>query len=184
VVACWDPPAVLRRAFVVALPEAKCVTTYGQTACGYICETNSDRALCTQTPFGACTASEGHLACWDPPGAVIAARRLKTPPAQCLASGGKLGCGYKCIARDGVVRCAQTPDGDCRVEQGKIICWDPPLDSLGAVFDPATELACLEGMDGRSCGYRCIATSTHSACGTNRGDSCWTEPEQIACGAP
>jgi len=184
VVACWDPPAILRRVFRDGLPPAQCVTTYGQTACGYSCETNSDHASCAQTPFGSCVASDGHVACWDPPAAVIVARREKTPPAQCIASSGKLACGYHCIAHDGVVRCAQTPEGTCRLEQGKVLCWDPPLDSLGAVFEPTAELACLEGVDGRACGYRCIATSTHSACGASRNDSCRSEASRIVCGSP
>jgi hypothetical protein len=166
------------------VPRPECATTYGQTACGYYCETNSDRALCAQTPFGACAASEGKLACWDPPAPVLVTKKEKTPPAQCVATSGKIACGYQCIAHDGVVRCAQTPDGGCRLEQGKIVCWDPPLDSLGAVYDPASELACIDGVDGRSCGYRCVATAAHSACGANRGDSCHAEPERIACGAP
>jgi hypothetical protein len=184
IVACWDPPAVLRRVFTDGVPRPNCVTTYGQTACGYSCETNSDRALCTQTPFGACAEAEGRIACWDPPASIIAARKLKTPVAQCVTNSGKIACGYQCIGFDGAVRCAQTPDGGCTVEQGKIVCWDPPVDSLGVTFDPAWEPACIDGADGRSCGYRCIATAARSACGGNRSDSCRSEGERIVCEAP
>jgi hypothetical protein len=150
-------------------------------ACGYACETSSDRAQCAQTPFGACGASDGRVACWDPPAAVMVTRRERTPTAECLVNSGKVACGYHCIAFDGTVHCAQTTEGGCRVEQGKVICWDPPLESLGAVFDPAAELACMEGVDGRVCGYRCLATSIHSGCGSNRADSCKPEPDKIAC---
>jgi hypothetical protein len=184
IVACWDPPAVMRTVFDGRPPAGHCVTNYGQTACGYVCETNSDRAQCAQTPFGVCGNIEGRIACWDPPAAVILARRVKTPAAECLASSGKVACGYHCIAFEGTVRCAQTPEGTCRVEQGKVICWDPPLDSLGVVFDPAAELACMEGVDGRMCGYRCLATTIHSGCGTNRSDSCKAEPDGISCAPP
>jgi hypothetical protein len=184
VVACWDPPSVLKRALPVGIPAPECTTTYGQTACGYSCETNSDHALCAQTPFGACAASEGKLACWDPPAAVLVTHKEKTPVAQCVATSGKIACGYQCIAHEGVVRCAETPEGGCRIEQGKIVCWDPPLDSLGAVYDPATELACMEGIDPRACGYRCIATTAHSACGSRRSDSCRSESGRIVCGKP
>lgn len=184
VVACWDPPAVLRRVYGERVPTASCVTTYGQTACGYSCEMNSDRALCAQTPFGECQASDSRVVCWDPPAAVILTRGARTPAATCLASSGKIACGYHCSAYDGAVRCAQTPDGTCSVQQGKVVCWDPPLDSLGAVFDPAAELACMDAVDGRACGYRCLATSLHSACGAGRGDSCRSEPEGVVCKSP
>jgi hypothetical protein len=184
IVACWDPPALLRRVFTDGVPRPDCVTTYGQTACGYSCDTNSDRALCTQTPFGACAEAEGRIACWDPPGPVIVARKLKTPVAQCLTNSGKIACGYRCVAFDGAVRCAQTPDGGCTVEQGKIVCWDPPLDSSGVTYDPAWEPACIDAVDGRSCGYRCIATAGHSGCGANRGDSCRVARERLVCEAP
>jgi hypothetical protein len=181
IVACWDPPAVLRGIFGARALGARCVTNYGQMACGYACETSSDRAQCAQTPFGACGASDGRVACWDPPAAVMVTRRERTPTAECLVNSGKVACGYHCIAFDGTVHCAQTTEGGCRVEQGKVICWDPPLESLGAVFDPAAELACMEGVDGRVCGYRCLATSIHSGCGSNRADSCKPEPDKIAC---
>src|SRR5215471_1883000 len=94
IVACWDPPPVLRTVFDGRPPGGRCVTNYGQTACGYACETNSDRAQCAQTPFGVCGNIEGRIGCWDPPAAVILARRGKTPAPECLASSGKLACGY------------------------------------------------------------------------------------------
>jgi hypothetical protein len=181
IVACWDPPSVLRRVFGERVPAATCVTNYGQTACGYSCETNSDRALCAQTPFGECLASDGRVVCWDPPAAVIVARRLKTPSAQCISSSGKIACGYHCLSHEGVLRCSQTPDGTCSVQEGKVVCWDPPLDSLGAVFDPAEELSCMDAVEGRACGYRCLATIAHSGCGASRGDACKSEPEGVVC---
>lgn len=184
IVACWDPPAVLRRVFPQGVPTATCVTTYGQMACGYVCDTTSDRALCSQTPFGACGEVEGRIACWDPPAAVVLAKQKKTPIPTCLVDSGKIACGYGCVAHDGVVRCAETPDGGCRVEQGKIICWDPPLDSFATTYDPATELACLDATDGRLCGYRCIATMAHSACGAGRADSCRTQADRLVCEPP
>src|SRR6478609_11627788 len=97
IIACWDPPSILRRIFGDRLPRATCVTNYGQTACGYGCESNSDRVSCAQTPFGKCVASDGKVACWDPPAAVMLARRLRTPVAQCIASFGRIACGYQCV---------------------------------------------------------------------------------------
>jgi hypothetical protein len=93
-------------------------------------------------------------------------------------------CGYHCIEYDGVLRCAQTPEGTCSVQQGNVVCWDPPLDSYGVAYDPAAELACMDAMDGRSCGYRCLATPRHSACGSNRGESCRLDPDGLVCKSP
>jgi hypothetical protein len=181
VVACWDPPPVLKRVFGDRVPAPSCVTTSYQTACGYSCETSNDRAACAQTPFGECQVSEGRLVCWDPPAAVILAKRQRTPVAECISSSGKVRCGYHCLARDGVLACSQTPDGACSVEQGHLVCWDPPLDTYGVVFEPSAELACIDGAEGRACGYRCLATLAHSACGANRGDVCRTLSDRIVC---
>lgn len=183
VVTCWDPPPVLRRVFGERIPQASCVTTSYQTACGYSCETSNDRAQCAQTPFGECQIGDGKIVCWDPPAAVVLAKRQRTPVAECISSSGKVRCGYHCMARDGVLRCAQTPEGSCSVEQGTLVCWDPPLDTFGVVFDSSAELACIDGADGRSCGYQCLATLTHSACGPNRGDACRTRADKIVCGS-
>jgi hypothetical protein len=184
VVACWDPPSVLRRVLGDRLPKASCTTTDGQTACGYSCEVNSDHVVCAQTPFGACKATDGKVACWDPPAAVVLSMRSGTPPAECIANSGRLACGYHCLAYDGSVRCSQTPQGTCSVEQGHLVCWDPPLDSYAVTFDPAAELACLDGAEGRGCGYRCMATKLHSACGAKRDDSCRAEADRIVCMSP
>lgn len=184
VVACWDPPAILRRVFGERVPKPSCVTTDGQTACGYACETNNEHALCAQTPFGECRASDGKIVCWDPPAVVVLTRRERTPPVACISSVGKIACGYHCMSYDGNLRCSQTPEGTCSVEQGHLVCWDPPLETYQVAFEAAAELACIDSSEGRSCGYRCIATSTHSACGSNRGDSCRSEPDHISCKNP
>ena len=181
VVACWDPPSILRRVFGDRIPKPSCVATDGQTACGYSCETSDDHVLCAQTPFGRCQASDGKLVCWDPPAAVVLAKRERTPAVECLSSSGNVACGYHCLSHDGTIRCSQTPEGTCSVEQGNLVCWDPPLDTYNVSFDPAAELSCLDAFEGRSCGYRCLATSRHSACGANRGDSCRALPDGIAC---
>lgn len=184
VVVCWDPPAVLRRVFGGRVPQASCVSSDGQTACGYGCETTDGHVLCAQTPFGQCDSTDGKLACWDPPAAVILAKRGHTPQAECVRASGKVACGYHCQTYDGAARCSETPEGTCSVEQGHLVCWDPPLDTYEVSFEPAAELACLDGEDGRSCGYRCVGTSRHSACGATRADSCRVTPDGIQCRPP
>src|SRR5438876_1239670 len=46
--------------------------------------------------------------------------------AECLTSSGKTACGFHCVASDGQVRCAQTPEGICSTASGVVACWDPP----------------------------------------------------------
>ena len=185
VVACWDPPALLRRVYP-RIPTPSCVTNYGQTACGYHCIANSDQAQCAQTPFGACRANGGHLVCWDPPAEVIAARREATPVAGCIASNDRVVCGYHCDAYQGSMECSQTPDGACHRERGIVVCWDPPLDTAAVPYDPAGERACIGASDGRSCGFRCLATARASGCGTDRRDACRydAESQRVVCANP
>lgn len=180
IVACWDPPPVLRRVDPkVAAPS--CLTSHGQTACGYDCVSGYDRVLCAQTPYGACLADEGNVVCWDPPAAVIAARGDKTRKAACVARSGKVACGYHCAVGDGEVRCGDSPEGTCRRQAGALVCWDPPLETTGAVVDPASELSCIDAGGGRKCGYRCLATISRSACGGTRADYCQVKGEEIVC---
>ncbi len=183
IVACWDPPPILRKVFD-PVPRPRCVTNYGQTACGYHCIRSDDRVQCAQTPFGACRADQGTLVCWDPPAAVVLAKRRQTPRAECIRNSGRVACGYHCLDYEGKLRCAQTPEGTCKVEQGNLVCWDPPLDSYGVVFETASELACLDASDGQLCGYRCLATAYHSGCGTGRRDCCRAEPQGVVCQSP
>ena len=181
ILACWDPPPLVKAIFGRHAPRPSCVTSSGQTACGYHCVANYDQVQCAQTPFGACRANEGKVACWDPPAAVLASRQETTPRASCEIGFGKVNCGYHCIANHGVVRCAETPDGTCRAERDTVYCWDPPLDSTGAVWSAASELACIQAGSDRSCGFRCLAIPNQGRCGPSRADSCRVKEDKIEC---
>jgi len=184
IVACWDPPPLVKAVLGRHAPRPSCVTSFGQTACGYHCVANYDQVQCSQTPFGACRANDGKVACWDPPAAVLASHRATTPKASCESAYGKVGCGYHCIANHGVVRCAETPDGTCRAERDTVFCWDPPLESTGAVWNAASELACIQASNDRSCGFRCLAIPNQGRCGSTRADSCRVKDEKIVCVDP
>lgn len=187
VLACWDPPPLLRRVYAHgAVPEPACVTNNGQTACGYQCVVSSDQAQCAQTPFGACRVNAGRVVCWDPPAEVMLARGERTPVASCLASSDHVVCGYHCEVWQGLVRCAQTPDGVCRHQGAPLSCWDPPLESFGVVYEAPSERACMAASDGRSCGFRCLATPRYSGCGGDRRDSCRADADEqrVVCAAP
>lgn len=181
IVACWDPPPLVKSVLGRRAPRPTCVTSYGQTACGYHCVANYDQVQCAQTPFGACKANEGKVACWDPPAAVLASNRWTTPQASCETGFGKVGCGYNCIADHGVVRCSETPDGTCRSERGTVYCWDPPIESTAPAFNAASELACIQAGDDRSCGFGCLAIPGQGKCGSSRADSCHVKEDKIVC---
>lgn len=181
IVACWDPPPLVKTLLGRRAPRPTCVTSYGQTACGYDCIANYDQVQCAQTPFGACKANEGKVACWDPPAAVLASSRWSTPPASCETGFGQVGCGYNCIADHGVVRCSETPDGTCRSERGTVYCWDPPFEATAPAFNAASELACIQAGGDRSCGYGCLAIPGQGRCGSSRSDSCHVKEQKIVC---
>jgi hypothetical protein len=184
IVACWDPPPLVKGVLGVRAPRPSCVTSFGQTACGYECVANYDQVQCAQTPFGACGANEGKVVCWDPPAAVLATRRSMTPDAACVTAFGQVGCGYHCTANFGVVRCAETPDGTCRAERDTVYCWDPPLEATSAVWNSASEFACLESGAKRSCGFRCLAIPNKGKCGASRFDTCRVKEDDIVCASP
>ena len=183
-VACWDPPSMLDRVFRGRVPQPSCVSAGGQIACGYHCITSYERPQCAQTPFGACGANEDRTVCWDPPGQLIAQRGRHTPTASCTTAFGKVGCGYSCAAHDGEVRCSQLPGGFCRVQQDAMVCWDPPLESVPVVFEPSSELACMDAADVRTCGYRCLSTRDQVRCAAGRGEYCRLESQGIQCSSP
>lgn len=103
-----------------AAEEPICRTEYGKTRCGYHCRAEYGQLRCAQTPQGQCASAYGQVICWDPP---RGARGW--PQARCKSEYGMTACGYNCVSGYGVVRCAQTPQGVCRAETGKVTCWDP-----------------------------------------------------------
>ncbi len=117
-------PVALALLHAALAAEPACLSEYGQTACGYQCTAQYGQLRCARTPFGACRAEYGQVVCWDPPRWVVHQRGGELPQASCLASYGRIACGYGCLAAYGQIRCAQTPEGICRAESGKVSCFD------------------------------------------------------------
>ena len=183
IVACWDPPPFLTTVLRNRLPRARCVQANGQVACGFQCLISHDRVQCAQTPFGVCRANAGTVLCWDPPAHVIAEKAYATPQPGCVAAFDKVACGYHCEAKEGSIRCAQTPDGICE-RLGELSCWDPPPKNTTAFASGAT-VACFDANGGRSCGYRCIGTARQSGCGSSPKDYCFlSSQDRVVCAAP
>ena len=106
---CWDPSERTRR-------PAECIAEYGQIACGYDCKANYGKVQCAQTPSGACGSGYGQLICWDP--------KVRTHTrAMCIASYGKVVCGFHCASGYGQIQCASTPNSFCRAENGSVTCY-------------------------------------------------------------
>ncbi len=181
-VACWDPPAVVRTTLKTRVPSPSCLASAGQIACGYHCATAFDKVACAQTPFGACRADQGTIVCADPPAAVIAERRERTPTVQCISQSGAVACGYKCAANDGQAKCAQTPDGMCRYERDTLFCWDPP--EATRAMSPASDIACLNAGARPACGYHCLAAGAQAACAQTALGTCAIERGAVVCRDP
>lgn len=185
IIACWDPPALVRSvAAGRPVPRPSCVTAAGKTACGYHCVTGSDQVQCAETPWGACAAGQGTVACWDPPAAVLASFRgaASIPQGTCSTTYGQVTCGYKCVAIGGKVACSQSPEGICRSEGEQATCFDPPPESRGAVYDPAGARSCMEnGANARTCGHHCLATHDRLACAPTERGVCLESRGEITC---
>lgn len=123
-VQCWDPPLVAIQHPRGNRPE--CKESRGQVACGYNCRLAEGGVACARTPYGVCTVTYGRIYCWDPPESAIHEYGASLPTARCLTAGTAVACGYDCQASRAEVRCANTPKGVCRVDEGRFTCFDPP----------------------------------------------------------
>lgn len=109
-------------------PVPECVSQFGTSACGYHCKSEFGAVQCAQTPWGACAAEFGKVACWDPPRWVTRDARFQGERATCSAQFGAIACGYRCATSAGRVGCAPAPWGICRGSSGGVACWpNPPL---------------------------------------------------------
>ncbi|MBX7097226.1 MAG: hypothetical protein K1X89_05925 [Myxococcaceae bacterium] len=96
--------------------------------------------------------------------------------AQCLSKYGKTVCGYGCVADYGLIKCAETPQGVCKADSGKITCWDPPGFRGQQPYAPALPEPGRFG-GGRPAGANCVTEYGKTACGF----SCVANAGQVAC---
>ncbi|MBQ9395854.1 MAG: hypothetical protein IJU23_10135 [Proteobacteria bacterium] len=108
---CWDPPEWVHK-------KGSCIVINSEPACGFECRIASGKARCASTPFGVCTAPDGHVQCWDPPRGV-------QKKAQCVVFNGEAACGYDCKIASGKGQCAKTPEGKCQIWDSEVTCTDP-----------------------------------------------------------
>lgn len=183
-VACWDPPPIVRTVLRERTPRPTCVATAGKIACGYECTTGFDQVQCAQTPFGACRADAGKVVCGDPAAAAIYEHKDRTPRVSCISQSGALACGYKCAANDGKARCAETPEGFCRWENERLVCWDPDPSSRAVFPERGADVSCLSTGSKQACGHHCLAAGQKVACAQTLRGSCKVEHDEVVCVDP
>src|ERR1700687_5646365 len=156
-VACFDPPAYVRRILGSELPRPRCISHDNQVACGYSCAHDYGKSLCASTPQGICRAEAGQVVCFDPPASLFAAyQRAALPTPECKSESGKLACGYHCNVSNGQVRCSRTPQGVCRADYGRIECFDPAAEIFCAYGPNVPPAQCLSSDDKIACGFHCL----------------------------
>jgi len=193
-----------------AQQQPECTSAFGQTVCGYHCESAYGELRCAQTPWGRCKAAYGKVVCGD--GASwLTWRRGPVPRVECKAAYGEIACGYKCEAAYGQVRCAQTPEGRCESAYGQVTCWDPPAGAQrgpahGArhpvrpvhpragqqratprAAAPATswpEPTCRSAYGETACGYHCTAAYGQVRCAQTPHGQCKAAYGEVTCWDP
>ena len=58
--------AYTEKASAQDIPQAECLSAYGQTKCGYHCEAGYGEIRCAEWPGGACQAAYGEVVCGPP----------------------------------------------------------------------------------------------------------------------
>jgi hypothetical protein len=135
---CWDPPEEARLHGGDALKKATCKAKYRDVSCGYACVTSPNHLACAQTPWGVCATRFDRVECWDPAPVVIHQfKPTELAGAACVQTDTMFACGWDCRRSFQHVQCAQTPKGQCRVVEGKIACFDPPLPPIS--HEPVTQ---------------------------------------------
>ena len=153
-----------------ASAEPECVSSYGQTACGYHCKSEYGMVKCAQTPQGVCHAEYGQVKCWDP--------EVETDEKpQCMAYNGQIDCGYHCKSGYGMVKCAKTPQGVCHAEYEQVKCWDPEVKT-----DEKPKCMAYNGQI--DCGYHCKSDYGTVKCAKTPQGVCHAAYEQVKCWDP
>lgn len=162
--------------------EYRCITVYGRTECGYRCEATNGEVGCARTRDGVCVTGSGKLTCWDPPEWVRAHYRDKLPPPECLSRDGETACGYHCWSHDGVVKCADSPDGVCGNSPSKVMCWDPsPATYCAEPGLPLPRPRCAITDRKIACGYNCEVRNGQVKCAQTPAGRCIVEDGEVRC---
>ncbi len=181
---CFDPPAYVVRAYGSTLPEPGCLASEGRVACGYACTTFSGKVNCARTPAGTCRGRGDSVECFDPPPVVFAAFGRETPKVECISRGTDFACGYKCASGTEGVKCASTPLGICKSENGRVTCFDPSPGAICASGRSLPAPQCRSNEGNAVCGYGCATAFARSACASTPKGICKVFDSAVYCFDP
>ena len=102
----------------------------------------------------------------------------------CRSIDGHVACGYQCKSDGQRVRCAQTPQGTCKVIDGQAVCFDPPAHIVkiyGAAL-PEPECKTIDGQV--ACGYQCATQFGKAKCASTPAGICAGRNDEIVCFDP
>ncbi|WP_370459105.1 hypothetical protein [Aggregicoccus sp. 17bor-14] len=102
----------------------------------------------------------------------------------CRTADSKTVCGYSCVTDSFGTQCAQTPQGRCKVVDGKAVCFDPPayLVRIYGASLPEPECKGLEGQ--AACGYHCAADFGDVKCARTPKGVCQARSGKVTCFDP
>ncbi|RKH18339.1 hypothetical protein D7Y13_38585 [Corallococcus praedator] len=181
---CFDPPAYVVKAYGAALPESECKTIDGVVGCGYSCVTDFGKVKCARTPAGVCKSQSGNVTCFDPPAAVFAVYGKQVPRAQCVSNGLQMACGFNCVNASEGVRCAKTPVGVCKAQNGSLTCFDPTPAALCAWGKGLPTPQCKLSETGPVCGFNCTTAYGKVACAGTPAGICKVFDSEVYCFDP
>jgi hypothetical protein len=102
----------------------------------------------------------------------------------CRSADGKTVCGYGCVTDSFGTKCAQTPQGRCKVVDGQAACFDPPAYIVRIYGSSLPEPEC-KALDGQSaCGYRCAADFGDVKCARTPKGVCQARSGKVTCFDP
>ncbi len=118
--------------------------------------------------------------------AILAALLLAQSRPSCVRVGDTEVCGYDCRQdSSNRVACAQTPEGRCTAETGRVTCWDPSPLLLAVWPGPLPPAECKSDYARVACGYHCASGLGQVACAQSPagvcrafygGVTCWDPP--------
>jgi hypothetical protein len=157
-------------------PGRECHAEGDALVCGYRClRSTAGRWSCADTPDGSCQiGDDGQATCTRKAPAVRPPGGHPPKSAQCLKSqDGHVSCGYRCFENlAGHAICAQTPDGMCLMESGRVLCSE--VDAAPWTIVNSERAECSKDATGQvACGYGCRqSVDGHGRCAQTPDGAC------------
>ena len=119
-----------------------------------------------------------------PPASVFAIYGHDTPKVECRSQGTDFACGYHCAASAEGVKCAATPFGVCKVDSGRVTCFDPAPEAICAFGKALPAPTCKSSESQAVCGYGCASSYGRVACASTPKGFCKVFDSEVRCFDP